>query len=151
MGLKIPLRKVSTLIKSMFSLLSCRMSQTEPFLKSERWESSTISSIFRYLYLSRVITAASKQILLLVFDDFFFANLYFLTFSNITGSLSITRFYIQTVNCIEAPAFTSFISSYFFFAWQTLPLRFLWHNLICQKHSIPRRHCRSARCTMHCP
>ena len=33
--LKIPLRKVNTLIKSMFSLLSCRTSQTEPFLNRE--------------------------------------------------------------------------------------------------------------------
>ena len=64
------------------------------------------------LYLSRVITAASKRISSLVFDDFFFANSYFFSFSNIFGSLSITRFYIRTVNCIEALAFTSFISSY---------------------------------------
>ena len=37
------------------------------------------------------------------FDDFFLANSYFFTYSNISGSLSITRFYIRTVNCIEAP------------------------------------------------
>ena len=49
------------------------------------------------------------------FFDFFVANSYFITFSNISGLLLITRFYVRTVNCIDAPAFTSFISSYFFF------------------------------------
>ena len=34
-----------------------------------------------------------------------------------------------------------------YFAWQTLPLRFLRHNFICQKHSKPRRHRRSVRCS----
>ena len=48
------------------------------------------------------ITAASKHVLSLVFDDCFFANSYFFTFSNISSSLSITQFYIRTVNCIEA-------------------------------------------------
>ena len=59
------------------------------------------------------MTAAFKQILSLVFDDFFLANSYFFTFSNISGSLSITWFYIRTMKCIEVPAFTSFISLYF--------------------------------------
>ena len=47
------------------------------------------------------------------FWRFFFANSYFVTFSNISGSPAITQFYLRTVNSIEAPAFTSFISSYF--------------------------------------
>ena len=46
--------------------------------------------ILDQLYLSLVITAVSKRILSLVFDDFFFANSYFFSFSNISGSLSIT-------------------------------------------------------------
>ena len=37
-----------------------------------------------------LITAASKQILSLVFHDIFFANSYFFTFSNTSGSLSIS-------------------------------------------------------------
>ena len=51
----------------------------------------------------------------------------------------------------RSTCFYFFHSLILFFAWQTLPLRFLRHNLICQKHSKPRRHCRSARCTTHCP
>ena len=54
-----------------------------------------------------------QQKLSLLFDVFFFANSLFFTFSNIFGSLSITRFYIQTVNCIQAFAFTAFIIPYF--------------------------------------
>ena len=73
-----------------------------------------LARILYQLYILLVITAASTQMWSLVFDDFFFANSYVFTASNISGSLSITRFYIRTMNRIEASAFTSFISSYFY-------------------------------------
>ena len=46
-----------------------------------------LARILYRLYLSLIITAASKQIFSLVFNDFFFANSYFFTFSNISGAL----------------------------------------------------------------
>ena len=87
----------------------------------------------------------------LVFDVFFFANLYVFTFSNISGSLSITRFYIPTVNCMEALAFTSFISSYF--SSHAKRCIFVFSDITSSVKNI-RNHvgtARSAHCKVHCP
>ena len=97
-----------------------------PSLSFEMWAFSwmidpDIGSPLSLAYLNPVIAAASKQILAVVFDNFFFSYPYFFTSSNTSGSLSITRLYVRSVtrylfnvDSFETPASTSLISSYFF-------------------------------------
>ena len=50
-----------TLIKSMFSLLSCRMSQTEPFLKTEAKNRQLFNCSYFVVKLAKLITMSIRR------------------------------------------------------------------------------------------
>ena len=86
-------------------------------LSSKTYKSWTFGKrrefFFSALSLACYHSSIQKNIVTRFWRCFLYTNSYFFTFSNISGSLSIPPFYIRTVNCIVAPALTSFISSDF--------------------------------------